>query len=358
MTQYEVKVDLGPLEAILEDGDVTEVMVNGMDGVYIEKRGKLIKTDAQFKSNEHIVQVISSILAMAGVIIDPEHYPVVDVRLADGSRVNAVFPPVSLTGPTLTILKYQKRLWGWDDLIGFGSLNQKIVDFLRACVIAKRNIIVAGGTGSGKTTIMNALTEFIPHDERVATVEKTTELQVRHPHLIMLEARPVNHEGKGAITVADLISNVGRMRVDRILTSEFATDGGWEMLQAMNSGHDGSMFTMHATSPLDALERLEMTIAMGGTALPLMQIRQQIASAVSVIVQQMRLPDGKRRIVSITEVTGVRNGVIDMQNIFEFVYHEGENGQIIGEFKATGYKPTFLKHLEYAGVGLPEGFFE
>jgi pilus assembly protein CpaF len=358
MTQYEVKVDLGPLEAILEDGDVTEVMVNGMDGTYIVKQGKLLKTDAHFKSKEHIVQVISSILSMADVTIDPENYPVVDVRMADGSRVNAVFPPVSLTGPILTIVKYQQRHWDWDDLIGFGSLNQKMLDFLRACVIGSRNIVVAGGTASGKTTIMNALAGLIPHNERVATVERVAELRVQHPHLIMLEARPANHEGKGAITVADLIRNIGRMRIERILTSEFATDGGWEMLQAMNSGHDGSMFTMHATSPLDALERLEMTIAMGGTALPLMQIRQQIASAVSVIVQQMRLPDGKRRIISITEVTGVRNGVIDMQNIFEFVYHEGEDGKIIGEFKATGYKPTFLKHLEYAGVGLPEGFFE
>ena len=358
MTQYEPKVDLGPLEPILEDGEITEIMVNGINEVYIEKRGKLIKTDAKFKSEEHIVQVIRSIMSLADVKIDPENSPIVDVRLEDGSRVNAVFPPVSLTGPTLTILKFQKQAWGWDDLLGFGSLNQKMLDFLRACVIAKRNIVVAGGTASGKTTIMNALAGLIPPDERIATVEAVTQLRVRHPHLIMLETRPPNHEGKGAITVADLIHAVGRMRVDRILTSEFSTDGGWEMLQAMNSGHDGSMFTLHATSPLDTLERLEMTIAMGGTALPLLQIRQQIASAISLIVQQMRLPDGKRRIVSITEITGVRNGVIDMHNIFEFVHHEDADGKIVGEFKPTGYKPTFLRQLEYAGVGLPEGFFD
>lgn len=355
MTNNPGNIDLGPLEALLEDPDITEIMVNGMNGVFIEKRGQLSKTDVAFKSEDHIVEIIRSIFSMVNRDIDPEKTSVIDARLADGSRINAVFPPVAVTGPTLTIRKYLKGRLTWDDLIRYGSLNQKLLDFLRACVIAKRNILIAGGTSSGKTTIMNALTEFIPDDERIATVEPLIELQVRHPHLIMLEAQSETRGGSEKITVADLLKNTSHMRIDRILTGEVTTDGAWEMLQVMNSGHDGSMFLMHATSPLDALERLEMTIAMGGASLPLLQIRQQIASALDMIVVQMRLPNGKRRIVAVTEVTGIRNGVIDMHNIFEHVPDETDKG---GKTVTTGYKPTFLKHLEYAGVALPDDFFD
>jgi pilus assembly protein CpaF len=350
MAKNDVQVDLGVLEPVLQDGDVTEIMVNGLRGVYVEKKGKLLKTDVQFESEEQLVQVIRNIFAMANIEIDPEINPIVDVRLDDGTRITAVFPPVSLIGPTVSISKYLQRGWNWDELIGFGSTTQKMVDFLRVCVKASRNIVVAGGTASGKTTIFNALAGLIPHDERIATVEAIMELQVNHPHLLKFEARPANREGKGAISVADLIRTATRMRIERILTSELSTDGGWAMLEAMNGGYDGSMFTIHATSPQDALERLETTIAMSGLALPLMQIRQHIASAISLIVQQMRLPDGKRRIVSITEITGIRNGVIDMHNIFEY-------NEATGQFRTTGYKPTFLKNLEYKGVALPDDFF-
>jgi pilus assembly protein CpaF len=350
MAKNNVNVDLGVLEPILQDGEVTEIMVNGMNGVYIVKKGKLLKTDVQFENEEQIVDVIRNIFSLADIKIDTEANPIVNARLDDGSRVTAVFPPVSVIGPTLTIWKYMQRQLNWDDLIGYGSVTPKIVEFLRACIIANRNIVVAGGTASGKTTIFNALAGLIPPEERIATVEAIMELQVKHPHLLKFEARPASRDGKGAISVAELIQTAGRMRVERILTSEISTDGGWEMLQAMNGGYDGSMFTIHATSPQDALERLETTIAMSGLALPLMQIRQHIASAIGLIVQQMRLPDGKRRIVSITEITGIRNGVIDMHNIFEF-------DESSGKFRTTGYKPTFLKNLEYAGVGLPDDFF-
>lgn len=356
MTNKPENVDLGSLEALLSDPEITEIMINGTNAVFIEKRGKLSKTDVTFESDDAVVDIIRRIFSMVNREIDPQKTPVIDARLADGTRINAVFPPVSATGSILTIRKYTQHEFTWDDLIGFGSVNQKLVDFLRACIVAKRNMIVAGGTASGKTTIINALTEFIPRDERIATVEPMIELQVRHPHLIMLEAQ---YEGRGStekITVADLIKNVSNMRVDRILTSEVTHDGAWEMLQAMNSGHDGSMFTMHATSPLDALERLEMIIAMGGASLPLLQIRQQIASALGIIVQQLRLPNRSRKIVAVAEVTGIRNGAIDIHNIFEYVPDESDEKG--GKTVTTGYKPTFLKHLEYAGVGLPDDFFD
>jgi pilus assembly protein CpaF len=295
---------------------------------------------------------------MVGREVD-ENMPIMEARLPDGSRINVMLPPISLTGPLLTIWKYQQQRLTWDDLIGFGSVTPQVVEFLRACVIAKQNILLAGGTSSGKTTIMNALTEFIPDNERIATVEAAVELQVQHPHLLMFEARPANREGKGAISVADLIRSASRMRIDRIISSEASSDGAWEMVQAMNSGHDGSMLTIHAVNPTDALERLEMMVSMSGVGVPLLQVRQQMASAVNIIVQQLRLMDGKRRcIVNISEVLGVRNNVIETQPIFEFVSSEVVDGRIQGKLRPTGNRPKFLEKLEFFDIDLPDNLFE
>ena len=343
-------IDLQPLEPLLEDPDVTEIMVNGLQGVYIYKNGQLVKTDVQFETEEQIVDLVHRIIAPLGRTIHTRS-PIVDVRLSDGSRINAVIRPVALFGPTLTISKFLKYDLTWDQLIGFGSVTQQVVDFLRAAVEAKQNIIVAGGTNSGKTTILNALSEFIPHDERVVTAETTAQLFLRHPHVVAMETVPPDPDGNGEITMTDLIMNAQRMFASRIISSEVLGADAWDMLQAMSLGYEGSMFNIHANNVRDTLERLE-TMSTVATSLPLLSIRAKIAQAVDLIVQQLRLKDGSRKIVSITEVVGFRNNSIELNDIFRFREVGEEGGKIIGKMQLTGEIPTFADQLD-----LPADFF-
>jgi pilus assembly protein CpaF len=344
-------VDLEPIKPLLADPDVTEVMVNGMYGVYIEKHGHIIKTDVQFEDEDQIEDLIRHIVTPMGRVID-ESNPMVDARLPDGSRVNAVLRPVALTGPTLTLRKFKQMDLSWEQLIGFGSVNQKVVDFLRACVRARLNMVMAGGTNAGKTTIMNALSEFIPEDERIVTAETTAELALRHGHVIVLETCPPDRDGKGEITMADLIVNAQRMRADRIISGEVRGGEAWDMLQAMTLGYDGSMFTIHANNARDVLERLE-TMSTAATNLPLLQIRAKIAQAVELIIQQLRLHDGTRKIVTVTEIVDFKDGQIELRDIFRYETSGEKDGHIIGKALLTGEIPTFADRLD-----LPDGFFD
>ncbi|HAN10744.1 MAG TPA: type II secretion system protein E [Clostridiales bacterium] len=330
---------LGPITSLIKDKNVSEIMVNGFDHVYVEKEGRLELTEVKFKDNLHVLHIIEKIVAPLGRRID-ESSPMVDARLPNGSRVNAIIPPLALNGPTITIRKFSEEPFVISDLIGFGTLTTPMAEFLKACVREKMNIIVSGGTGSGKTTMLNVVSSFIPNDERIVTIEDAAELQLHQEHIVRLETRPANIEGKGEINIRDLVKNSLRMRPDRIIVGEVRSGEALDMLQAMNTGHDGSLTTGHANSPRDMLSRLETMVLMAGMDLPIKAIREQIASAIDVIIQQTRLKDGSRRITHISEVQGMEGEVIILQDIFKFVQTGTDNrGKITGKFEYSGIKP-------------------
>lgn len=350
-------VGFGPINQLIHDESVSEIMVNGPNHVYVEKKGKLVLCDVTFKDDHHVMRVIEKIVAPLGRRID-ESSPMVDARLPNGSRVNVIIPPLALNGPTITIRKFSERPFTVKDLINFGTMTPDVAMLLKACVEARLNIVVSGGTGSGKTTTLNVISSFIPEDERIVTIEDAAELQLLQEHIIRLETRPPNIEGKGAIAIRDLVRNSLRMRPDRIVVGEVRSGEALDMLQAMNTGHDGSLTTGHANSPRDMLSRLETMVLMAGMDLPVKAIREQIASAVDLIVQQSRLKDGSRRITHITEITGMEGEVITMQDIFVFKQHgRDEKGRIIGSMAPTGIKPKFIEKLEDAGIAFPTDIF-
>jgi pilus assembly protein CpaF len=347
---------LGPLQTLLEDDTITEIMVNGPKNIYIERKGKIHRVPITFESNEHVMRIIDRIVAPLGRRID-ESSPYVDARLQDGSRVNAVIPPISLVGPVLTIRKFSKNPISVEQLIQFGSVTQEAVQFLKACVEARLNIIISGGTGSGKTTLLNVMSGFIPSDERILTIENAAELQLRQEHVVTLESRPPNIEGRGEITIRDLVVNALRMRPERIIVGECRGGETLDMLQAMNTGHDGSMTTAHANSPRDAISRVETMCLMAGMDLPVRAIREQISSAVDVICQQERMRDGTRKVTAITEISGMEGDVITMTDIFIFEQSGVENGQVVGRLRPTGLRPKFMDKIEASGIHLPPSIF-
>lgn len=348
----------GPIEPLLRDPTVTEVMVNRADQVYCERFGKIELTEVQFRDNEHIRHVIDKIVTPLGRRVD-ESSPMVDARLPDGSRVNAIIPPLSLAGPVLTIRKFSVDPYTVEDLIGFGSLTQAMAAFLAACVKVKLNCLVVGGTGSGKTTLLNVLSSFIPEGERIVTVEDAAELKLHQPHVVRLEALPPNIEGKGEVRIRDLVRNCLRMRPDRIIVGEVRGAEALDMLQAMNTGHEGSISTVHANSARDALARLETMVMMSGMDLPSRAIREQVASAVHLIVQISRLTDGSRKVVGISEVQGMEGNVIVLQDVFAFSQKGvGEGGKVLGSMQATGMVPKFLDRFSAAGIRLPAEVFK
>jgi pilus assembly protein CpaF len=347
---------LGPLEPLLADDTVTEVMVNGSKNIYVERAGKIERTNTAFESDEHLMRIIDRIVAPLGRRID-ESSPMVDARLPDGSRVNAVIPPISLVGPTLTVRKFSRTPFTVQDLINFGTLTPEAVEFLRACVVSRINVLISGGTGSGKTTLLNVLSGFIPNDERIITIENAAELQLRQEHVVTLESRPPNIEGRGTITIRDLVINSLRMRPDRIVVGEVRGAEALDMLQAMNTGHDGSLTTLHSNSPRDTLARLETMVLMAGMDLPVRAIREQVASAIQLIVHEERLRDGTRRIVSISEVQGMEGDVITMSELFTFEQTGLEAGRVIGRLRPTGLRPKFIASIQAAGIMLPPSIF-
>ena len=346
----------GPLQSLLEDDTITEVMVNGAKNIYIERDGKLHRVPLSFESDEHVMRIIDRIVAPLGRRID-ESSPYVDARLQDGSRVNAVIPPISLVGPVLTIRKFFKNPITVEQLVEFGSITPEALQFLKACVEARMNIVISGGTGSGKTTLLNILSQYIPSDERIITIENAAELRLRQEHVVTLESRPPNIEGRGEVTIRQLVINALRMRPDRIIVGEIRDEAAIDMLQAMNTGHDGSMTTAHSNSPRDTLARIETMTLMAGMDLPVRAIREQIASAIDLIVHQERMRDGSRRIVNITEVTGMEGDVITMTDIFKFEQTGFEDGTIIGRLRPTGLKPKSMWKIEGAGIHLPPSIF-
>lgn len=346
----------GPLEILLADDTITEIMVNGPKNIFIEQKGTLSRANVSFESDEHVLRILDRIVAPLGRRVD-ESSPTVDARLPDGSRVNAVIRPIALCGPTITIRKFSKKPLTIDDLVRFGSMTKEIADFLRACIVSKLNVVVSGGTGSGKTTLLNVLSGFIPNDERIVTIENAAELQLRQEHVVTLESRPANIEGKGAITIQDLVVNSLRMRPDRIVVGECRSGEALDMLQAMNTGHDGSLTTLHANAPRDALSRLEVMCLMSGMDLPVRAIREQIAAAVDLIAQQSRMRDGTRKIEKITEVQGMEGEIITMSDIFEFEQTGIEGGKIIGRIRPTGLRPRFIDRIEASGIHLPPSVF-
>src|SRR5690349_4589757 len=346
----------GPLEPLLADPTITEVMVNGPDHIYIERKGKIQRIDSVFLNDQHVLRVIERIITPLGRRID-EMSPRVDARLPDGSRVNAVIEPLSLVGPVITVRKFSKTPYTVADLIKFGTATPEMFDFLQACIEARLNVFVSGGTGSGKTTTLNVLSTFIPNDERIVTIEDAAELQLQQDHVITLEARPPNLEGEGEITIRNLLRNAMHMRPDRIIVGECRAGEALDMLQAMTTGHDGSLSTGHANSPKDMLRRLETMVLMTGYQLPLRAIREQMSSAVDIIVHTARLKDGTRKIVNITEVYGVEDDEILTHDIFKFVQTGYHQGKIEGSLKPTGVRPTFMAQFEKNGVKLPPGEF-
>jgi pilus assembly protein CpaF len=346
----------GPLQPLLEDETITEVMVNGAKNIYIERAGKIIRMPMTFESDEHVMRIIDRIVAPLGRRID-ESSPYVDARLPDGSRVNAVIPPISLIGPVLTIRKFFKIPLTIEQLIQFGTLTPESVQFLKACVESRLNVIISGGTGSGKTTLLNILSQFIPADERIVTIENAAELQLRQEHVVTLESRPPNIEGKGEVTIRQLVINALRMRPDRIIVGEIRDEAALDMLQAMNTGHDGSMTTAHSNSPRDTLTRLETMTMMAGMELPARAIREQISAAIDVVVHQERMKDGSRKIVAITEVSGMEGDVITMTDIFVFEQSGYEEGKVVGRLRPTGLRPKFIDKIEAAGIHLPASIF-
>jgi pilus assembly protein CpaF len=346
----------GPLQPLLEDDTITEIMVNGPKNVYVERKGKLHRVPVTFENNDHVMRIIDRIVAPLGRRID-ESSPYVDARLQDGSRVNAVIPPISLVGPTLTIRKFSKNPITVEQLIQFGSITAEAVQFLKACVEARLNILISGGTGSGKTTLLNVMSSFIPGDERIITIENAAELQLRQEHVVTLESRPPNIEGRGEITIRDLVINSLRMRPERIIVGECRGGETLDMLQAMNTGHDGSMTTAHANSPRDAISRVETMCLMAGMDLPVRAIREQVSSAIDLICQQERMRDGTRKVTCITEVSGMEGDVITMTDIFVFEQTGMENGKIVGRLRPTGLRPKFMEKIETAGINLPPSIF-
>lgn len=347
----------GPITPLLADPSINEIMVNGYDRVYVERNGKIELTDISFRDNNHVLHIIERIVAPLGKRID-ESSPMVDARLPDGSRVNATVHPVSLNGPTLTIRKFSTTPFTMSDLIRFGTLSTNMATFLKACVRGRLNIIVAGGTASGKTTTLNVLSSFIPNNERIITIEDAAELHLQQEHVIRLESRPPNIEGKGQITIRDLVINSLRMRPDRIVVGEVRGGEALDMLQAMNTGHEGSLTTGHANSPRDLLSRLETMVLMAGIDLPVRAIREQVVSAIDLIVYQTRYKDGSRKITSITEVVGMEGDVITLQDLFVFRQQGvNEDGRIMGSFLFTGVLPRFLPKLEAIGIHLPMEIF-
>jgi len=333
-------------------------MVNGARQVYIERRGKLVLSDVVFRDDAHVLNIIDRIVSPLGRHID-EANPMVDARLADGSRVNAIVPPLSLKGPVLTIRKFSKNPLGIQDLIGFGSISGPMAAFLEACVKGKLNIIVSGGTGSGKTTLLNVLSAFIPTDERIVTIEDAAELQLRQDHVVTLESRPSNIEGKGAIVIRDLVRNALRMRPDRIVVGEVRGGEALDMLQAMNTGHDGSLTTAHANTPRDMLSRLETMVLMAGMELPIKAIREQISSAIDIIVQQSRMRDGTRKVINVCEVLGMEGDIITLQDIFTYETdgHTDANGKFHGRFKTNGIRPRCCEKIRSNGVHVSDEWF-
>ena len=352
-------IGYGPLEVLLQDPAVSEIMVNGPYKVYVEKQGKIVLSDVVFKDNEHVMNVIDRIVSTIGRHID-ESSPMVDARLQDGSRVNAVIPPLALAGPTLTIRKFSKTPITVEQLLDFGSLSSKMVFFLEACVRGRLNIIVSGGTGSGKTTLLNVLSSFIPDNERIVTIEDAAELQLGQDHVITLESRPANLEGKGQVSIRDLVKNSLRMRPDRIIVGEVRSSETLDMLQAMNTGHDGSLTTIHANTPRDSVSRIETMILMSGMDLPVKAIRDQVVSAVDIIIQQSRLQDGTRKVINITEINGMEGDTILMQDIFRF-HTDGEldnRGKFKGVFKPMGVRPRCLEKISANGVMVRDEWFQ
>jgi len=346
----------GPLQPLLEDDTITEIMVNGAKNIYIERKGKVHRVPVTFENNDHVMRIIDRIVAPLGRRID-ESSPYVDARLPDGSRVNAVIPPISLVGPVLTIRKFSRNPITVEQLIQFGSLSAEGVQFLKACVESRLNVVISGGTGSGKTTLLNVLSSFIPSDERILTIENAAELQLRQEHVVTLESKPPNIEGRGEITIRQLVINALRMRPDRIVVGEIRDEAALDMLQAMNTGHDGSMTTLHSNSPRDTLSRMETMTLMAGMDLPSKAIREQISSAVDVICHQERMRDGTRKVTNITEVSGMEGEVITMTDIFVFEQTSMENGQIIGRLRPTGLRPKFMDKIEASGINLPPSIF-
>jgi pilus assembly protein CpaF len=354
---FDEAVGLGPLEDLLADDSITEIMVNGPGQIYVERAGKLTLTDCTFISDASVNAVIDRIVSPIGRRID-ESQPYVDARLADGSRVNAVIHPLSLVGPCITIRKFSKDPFRVQDLINFGTLTAEIADFLRACVLMRKNIIVSGGTGSGKTTLLNVLSSYLPDDERILTIEDAAELRLTQAHIVRLEARPANIEGRGAVTIRDLVRNALRMRPDRIVVGECRGSEALDMLQAMNTGHEGSLTTIHANTPRDALARLETMVLMAGLDLPVRAIREQVGSAVHLICQISRFSDGSRKVSKITEVSGLEGDRITLQDIFEFVQTGvDENGKVLGKVRPTGVVPTFIEDIATRGVVMDRSMF-
>ncbi len=348
---------LGPIEGLLKDETVTEVMVNGPKQIFVERMGKLMLTDICFHDDEHLMNIIERILSPLGRRID-ESSPLVDARLSDGSRVNIIIPPLSLVGPALTIRKFSKKPLTFDKLISFGTMDRRMARFLQACVNAKINILVSGGTGSGKTTTLNALSSFIPSNERIITIEDAAELRLQQPHVVTLESRPPNIEGKGEITIRDLVRNALRMRPDRIVVGEVRSGEALDMLQAMNTGHDGSLTTAHANSPRDALSRLETMVLMAGFDLPVKAIREQISSAIDLILHQSRIRDGSRKVTHITEVQHLEGDTITTQDLFYYqMTGVDENGKAVGRFVSTGLLPGFMEKFQVNGIEMPEEMF-
>ena len=342
----------GPIQPLLDDPDVSEIMVNGPKKVFIEKKGQLTKSEITFDDDDHVVRIIDRIIMPLGRRVDFDT-PTVDARLPDGSRVNAVVRPVSIDGPSITIRKFRKDKFKVEDLIAFGSITKQMADFLEACVKARFNIVISGGTGSGKTTLLNVVSGFIPESERIITIEDAAELQLQQDHVMRMETKPANVDGLHAVTIRELVKNSLRMRPDRIVVGEVRGGEALDMLQAMNTGHDGSLTTVHSNSPRDAISRLETLVLMAGMDLPLKVVRQQISSAIDLIVQQTRLKDGKRRVTAITEVAGMEGDVVVLSDIFKF-NQTGitQDGQVLGELQPTGIRPNFTPRLEAAGFKL------
>lgn len=348
---------LGPLERLLKDDSISEIMVNGPHHIYVERKGKLELTDIKLRDDKHVLDLINRIVTPIGRRCD-EASPMVDARLKDGSRVNAIIPPLALSGPTVTIRKFSKVPLRAENLIDFGSASFGMLGFLEACVKARANIVVCGGTGSGKTTLLNILSGFIPDEERIVTIEDSAELQLSQIHTITLESRPANAEGSGCVTIRDLVRNSLRMRPDRIIVGECRSGETLDMLQALNTGHDGSMTTAHANSSRDLIARLETMVLMAGMDLPVRAIREQIASAIDVIVNQSRLKDGSRKIVEISEVLGMEGEVVTLQTLFQYEIEGYDNtGRVIGHFRSTGIRPKVLGKIEDSGIRIADSWF-
>ncbi len=351
-------VGYGPIEDLVESEKYSEIMINGPDQIYVEQGGKLVLTDKKFRDEEHLMNIIDRIVSQVGRHVD-ESSPMCDARLPDGSRVNVIVPPLSLVGPVVTIRKFGKKPITAQQLVKFGSITPNMLNFLEACVKGKLNIIVSGGTGSGKTTLLNVLSSFINDDERIVTIEDAAEVQLKQEHVITLEARPANLEGKGAITIRNLVKNALRMRPDRIIVGEVRSEETLDMLQAMNTGHDGSLTTIHANTPRDSIARIETMVMMSGMELPLKAIRDQVASAIDLIIQQSRLRDGTRKVTSISEVVGMEGDVVSMQEIFRFETdgHVDAQGKFIGQFRATGVRPHCVEKIRANGVTVNNEWF-